>query len=139
MIVFKSTRAKRAPTSQAEIEMTPLIDMVFILLIFFLVTTSFVAETGLSINRPRSGSADSLPRDSISIAIGPDGRIALGGQEAGLFAVRPYLERQLRSRPELAAVIIADRTVSAERIVRVMDEIRAAGISDVALATETEE
>jgi biopolymer transport protein ExbD len=119
--------------------MTPLIDMVFILLIFFVVTTSFVAETGLSIDRPRSGSAESLPRESVSVAIAANGQITLGGQEAGLFSVRPYLERQLRSQPGLAAVIIADRTVAVDRIVRVMDEIRAAGVTDVALATEAEE
>jgi biopolymer transport protein ExbD len=119
--------------------MTPLIDMVFILLIFFVVTTSFVAETGLSIDRPRSGSAETLPRESVSIAVGADGRITLGGQEAGLFSVRPYLERQLRNQPGLAAVIIADRTVPVDRIVRVMDEIRAAGVTDVALAAEAEE
>jgi biopolymer transport protein ExbD len=119
--------------------MTPLIDMVFILLIFFVVTTSFVAETGLRIDRPRSGSADSLPRDSVSIAIAATGQIALGGQEAGLFSVRPYLERRLRGQPGLAAVIIADRSVPVDRIVRVMDEIRAAGVMDVALATEAEE
>jgi biopolymer transport protein ExbD len=119
--------------------MTPLIDMVFILLIFFLVTTTFVAETGLSINRPRSSSAGSLPRESVSIVIGADGRITLGGREAGLYSIRPYLERQLRSRPELAAVIVADRAVSVDRIVRVMDEIRAAGVADMALAAEAEE
>ena len=137
--MFKSTRSRRGLAAQAEIQMTPLIDMVFILLIFFVVTTSFVAETGLSIDRPRSGSVDSLPRDSVPIAVGADGRIALGGQEAGLFSVRPYLERQLRSRPGLAAVIIADRTVPVDRIVRVMDEIRAAGVTDVALAAEAQE
>lgn len=137
--MFKSTRSRRGLTAQAGVQMTPLIDMVFILLIFFVVTTSFVAETGLRIDRPRSGSADSLPRDSVSIAIGADGRITLGGREAGLFSVRPYLERQLRSQPGLAAVIIADRTVPVDRIVRVMDEIRGAGVTDVALAAEAEE
>ena len=137
--MFTSTRARRRVATQTEVELTPLIDMVFILLIFFLVTTSFVPETGLRIDRPRSSTADSLPRDSVSIAIGTDGRITLAGREVGLFAIRPYLERRLRNRPELAAVIIADRTVPADRIVRIMDEVRAAGIANMALATETEE
>lgn len=137
--MFVSTRSRRGRTSRAEIEMTPLIDMVFILLIFFLVTTSFVAKTGLSIDRPRSSSADSLPRESISIAIDATGRITLDGREMGLFSVRPYLERQRRNRPELSAVIVADRTVSVDRIVRLMDEIGAAGIADMALSTEAKE
>jgi biopolymer transport protein ExbD len=119
--------------------MTPLIDMVFILLIFFVVTTSFVAETGVGIERPRAASAQSLPRESITIAVGNDGQIVLAGRRTGLFSIRPYLERQLRSRPGLAAVIVADRTVPIDRIVRIMDEIRAAGVTDIALATEAKE
>jgi len=137
--VFESTRSRRGRTSQATIEMTPLIDMVFILLIFFLVTTTFVAETGLSIDRPRSSSAEILPRDGISIAIDATGRITLDGREMGLFSVRPYLERQRRSRPKLSAVIVADRAVSVDRIIRLMDEIRAAGIAELALSAEAKD
>jgi biopolymer transport protein ExbD len=119
--------------------MTPLIDMVFILLIFFVVTTSFVAETGIGIERPRAGSSQALPRESVTIAIDHAGQIVLAGRKTGLFSIRPHLETQLRSRPGLAAVIVADKTVPIDRIVRVMDEIRGAGVTDIALATEREE
>ena len=133
--MFRSVRSKRGLTAQAEIQMTPLIDMVFILLIFFVVTTSFVSETGLDIQRPQSSSSETLPRESIRIAVSADGRITVDGQRVGLLSVRSFLEKRLRMQPGLAVVLVADKTISVDRVVRVMDEVRAAGISEVALAT----
>ena len=133
--MFRSVRSKRALTAQAEIQMTPLIDMVFILLIFFVVTTSFVSETGLDILRPQSSSSETLPRENIPVAISTDGRITVDGQRVGLFSIRPFLEKRLRMQPGLAVVLVADKAVSVDRVVRVMDEIRAAGVGEVALAT----
>jgi len=133
--MFRSVRSKRALTAQTEIQMTPLIDMVFILLIFFVVTTSFVSETGLDIRRPQSSSSETLPRENIPVAIGADGRITADGQRMGLFSIRPFLQRRLRTQPGLAVVLVADRAVSVDRVVRVMDEIRTAGVNEVALAT----
>ena len=133
--MFKSVRAKRALTAQAEIQMTPLIDMVFILLIFFVVTTSFVSETGLDIQRPQSSSSETLPRENIPVAIGADGRITVDGRRIGLLSVRSFLQKRLRMQPGLAVVLVADKSVSVDRVVRVMDEVRGAGISEVALAT----
>ena len=137
--MFKSVRSRRGLTTRAEIQMTPLIDMVFILLIFFVVTTSFVAETGVGIERPRAGSSESLPRESVTVAVSGDGQIIVADKKTGLFSIRPYLEKQRRNRPGLAAVIVADKRVAIDRIVRVMDEIRAAGVTDIALATERRE
>lgn len=133
--MFTSVRSKRPLTAQAEIQMTPLIDMVFILLIFFVVTTSFVSETGLEIQRPQSSSSQVLPRENIPVAISADGRITVDGQRVGVLSIRPFLEKRLRIQPGLAVVLVADKTVSVDRVVRVMDEIRAAGTSEVALAT----
>ena len=133
--MFKSVRSRRAFTAQAEIQMTPLIDMVFILLIFFVVTTSFVSETGLDIQRPQSSSSETLPHENIPVAIGGNGRITVDGQRIGLLSIRPFLQKKLRMQPGLTVVLVADKTVSVDRVVRVMDEIRAAGISEVALAT----
>jgi biopolymer transport protein ExbD len=133
--MFRSVRSKRALTAQAEIQMTPLIDMVFILLIFFVVTTSFVSETGLDIQRPQSSSSETLPRENIPVAIGADGRITVDGQRVGLLSIRPFLQKRLRLQPGLAVVLVADKAIAVDRVVRVMDEIRAAGISEVALAT----
>jgi biopolymer transport protein ExbD len=137
--MFKSVRSRRALTAQAEIQITPLIDMVFILLIFFVVTTSFVSETGLNIERPLSSSSERLPRESIPVAVNANGRIAVDGRRTGLFSIRPLLERRLRSQPGLAVVIVADKVVPVDRVVRVMDEVKAAGIAQVALATVQKE
>jgi biopolymer transport protein ExbD len=115
--------------------MTPLIDMVFILLIFFVVTTSFVSETGLDIQRPRSSSSETLLHENIPVAIDANGRITVDGRRVGLPSIRPFLQKKLRMQPGLAVVLVADKTVSVDRVVRVMDEIRAAGISELALAT----
>ena len=133
--MFRSVRSKRALTAQTEIQMTPLIDMVFILLIFFVVTTSFVSETGLDIKRPESSSSETLPRENISVAIDSDGRITAEGQRVGLLSIRPFIQKRLRMQPGLAVVLVADKAVSVDRAVRVMDEVRAAGINEVALAT----
>jgi len=137
--MFRSVRSKRALTAQTDIQMTPLIDMVFILLIFFVVTTSFVSETGLDIQRPQSSAAETLPRENIPVAIGPDGRITVDGRRVGLLSVRSLLQERLRMQPGLAVVLVADKAVSVDRVVRVMDEVRAAGVSEVALATAAKE
>ena len=133
--MFRSVRSKRALTAQAEIQMTPLIDMVFILLIFFVVTTSFVSETGLDIQRPQSSSSETLPHENIPVAIGADGRITADGRRIGLLSIRPFLQKRLRPQPGVAVVLVADKAVSVDRVVRVMDEVRSAGINEVALAT----
>ena len=133
--MFRSVRSKRALTAQTEIQMTPLIDMVFILLIFFVVTTSFVSETGLDIQRPQSSSSQTLHHENIPVAIGADGRITADGRRIGLLSIRPFLQKKLRTQPGLAVVLVADKAVSVDRVVRVMDEVRSAGINEVALAT----
>jgi len=133
--MFRSVRSRRALTAQTEIQMTPLIDMVFILLIFFVVTTSFVSETGLDIQRPQSSSSETLPRENIPVAIGADGRITVDGRRVALLSIRPFIQKRLRTQPGLAVVLVADKAVSVDRVVRVMDEIRTAGINEVALAT----
>lgn len=137
--MFKSVRSKRAQQTQAELQMTPLIDMVFILLIFFVVTASFVSETGMGIQRPRASSAEPLPQESVPVTIDSIGRITVDGRMTTLFSLRPLIERRLRTQPGLAVVIVADRAVSMDRTVRVMDEIRGAGITRIALAATREE
>ena len=133
--MFKSIRSKRSFTEQAEIQMTPLIDMMFILLIFFVVTTSFVSETGLNIQRPQSSSSETLPSDNLTIEIDAAGRISIDSQRVGLLSIRSFLQKRLRLEPKLAVVLVADKTISIDRVVSVMDEIRAAGINEVALST----
>jgi biopolymer transport protein ExbD len=134
--MFQSIRQKKRSQKKAEIEIAPLIDMVFILLIFFIVTTSFVSETGVSVERPSAYSGKELKGESIRLGIGPSGDIYMSGQRVGLFTLKPILENKLRNQPKLSVVLIADKTTPADLIVRVMDEVRLSGVQRIALSTK---
>jgi biopolymer transport protein ExbD len=118
--------------------MTPLIDMVFILLIFFIVTTHFVSETGLEVDRPVSGTADSMPAQPLRVTIDASGHLYVEGRPVSLMGLRAWLQQQHPSPIRRSLVIVADRAASAQALVQVMDEAREAGIEQVALATHTE-
>ena len=134
--MFQSVRRKKRSYEKAEIKIAPLIDMVFILLIFFIVTTSFVSETGLTVERPAARSAENLESQSVLIGIGPLGEIYISGRRVGLFSLKPILQNKLRSWPNLSTILVADKAASADLIVRVMDELRLSGVKRMALATE---
>ena len=134
--MFQSVRRTKRSQQKAEIKIAPLIDMVFILLIFFIVTTSFVSETGLTVERPAARSAENLESQSVLIGIGPLGEIYISGRRVGLFSLKPILENKLRNQPNLSVVLVSDKATSADLIVRVMDELRLSGVKRIALATE---
>ncbi|EDY83586.1 transport energizing protein, ExbD/TolR family [Verrucomicrobiia bacterium DG1235] len=118
-----------------EINISPLIDMVFILLIFFIVTTVFVEETGVEVNKPQAASAADLEKNSILIAITDKGKVVYGGKEVGLSGVRSIV-RQLVSKDQMPVIIQADKTASIDLYTRVHDECKLAGANMVNLATE---
>lgn len=118
-----------------EINISPLIDMVFILLIFFIVTTVFVEETGVEVNKPQAASATDLDKNSILIAITDKSKIVYGGKEVGLSGVRSIV-RQLVSKDQMPVIIQADKTVSIDLYTRVHDECKLAGADLVSLATD---
>ena len=127
----------RVSNEPTEINMAPLIDMVFILLIFFLVTTTFVQETGISVRRPKAASSKRLNKENILIAISPTGTIHMSNREVSLMAVRGLVKRALSLR-EQPVVIIADGAARTRMLVDVMDECRLAGAKEVSIATEKE-
>ncbi len=118
-----------------EINISPLIDMVFILLIFFIVTTVFVEETGVEVNKPQAASASDLEKNSILIAITDKGKVVYGGKEVGLSGVRSIV-RQLVSKDQMPVIIQADKTASIDLYTRVHDECKLAGANTVNLATD---
>jgi biopolymer transport protein ExbD len=128
------TSARRNNRTATELNMAPLIDMVFILLIFFLVTTSFVKETGIDVNRPTASTAVSKAKASILIAIDQNNRIFLEHREIDLRAVRANVERTLAENPAGAVVVVADKASSTGTAIMVMDGCRMAGAKDVSLA-----
>jgi biopolymer transport protein ExbD len=116
-----------------DINMSPLIDCVFLLLIFFIVTTVFVEETGVEVQKPQAASAQDVDKNCIMIAITADGRIMFGGREIGLGGVRGIVARQLREK--LAPVIIlADGDTRTAPLVDVIDECKLAGAKRVSIA-----
>ena len=101
--------ARRKNRTAAELNMAPLIDMVFILLIFFLVNTSFVKETGIDVSRPTAATAAVKPNATILIAVDQANRIFMDHREIDLRAVRANVERALAENPEGAVVVVADK------------------------------
>ena len=131
--------ARRNNRASVELNIAPLIDMVFILLIFFLVTTSFVKETGVEVNRPTAATAVSQSKATILIGIDAADRIYFDNREVDVRAVRANVERALAENPEGAVVVVADRASTTGTAIQVMDGCRLAGAANVSLAARLPE
>lgn len=123
-------------SAESEINLTPMLDVVFIMLIFFVVTTSFVKEAGVEVNRPSANTAKQQEAANILIAIRPNGEIWIDGRAVDLRAVRANVERLRAEFPESDVVIQGDRQAQVGILVRVMDQVRMAGITNVAIAAD---
>lgn len=119
--------------NEAGIDISPLMDCVFILLIFFIVTTTFVDETGVEVDKPQAASSVRLEKASILIALTSKGEVVYGGREIGISGVRPLVKRMIQK--EMVPVIIqADRESESGMLVRIIDEAKLAGAEKVSLA-----
>jgi biopolymer transport protein ExbD len=122
---------------EAEVDLTPMLDVVFIMLIFFIVTASFVKEVGLDLNRPEGGSTKTaVENENIFIQITNDGIIWVDRRIVDIRAVRPNIERLHAERPNGAVVIAAEEASFNGLMVEVMDAARLAGVENVSLAAE---
>ena len=119
--------------SQHTIDMSPLLDVVFILLIFFIVTTVFVRETGVDVDKPQAISAQKLEKTVILLAITDAGEVYFDGGQIGVAGVRGTIEQLLRSQ-QRSVVIQADKTVPTQLLLEVIDEAKLAGAQRVSLA-----
>lgn len=122
--------------AEAAINLTPMLDIVFIMLIFFIVTTSFVKESGVDISRPTAETAERQERGNILVAIRPNGEIWIDGRAVDIRAVRASIERLRAETPEGEVIIQGDRKAQIGLLVRVMDQIRQAGVTNVSIAAE---
>jgi biopolymer transport protein ExbD len=118
----------------AGIDMSAMIDMVFILLIFFIVTTTFVEESGVEVDKPQAASAVRLEKTSVLIAITSKGEVVYGGREIGVGGVQPLVRRMV-SKEDVPVVIQADQTVPSGLLVRVIDAAKLGGAVKVSIAT----
>ena len=127
----------RRQQDEAEINITPMLDIVFIMLIFFIVTTSFVKETGLEVSRPTANTAKKQEKGSIMIAIRDNGEIWMEKRQIELRAVRANVERAHAENPEGSVVIVADKASETGVLVEVMDQVKLAGVESISIAAQT--
>ena len=116
------------------LDMSPLIDCVFILLIFFIVTTVFVEETGVEVDKPQAASASQLEKTSILIALTDKGQVVYGGREIGIGGVQQIVRRMLQTE-DLPVIVQADKAAQSGLLVRVIDECKLGGATKVSVAT----
>ncbi|MBW1988562.1 MAG: biopolymer transporter ExbD [Deltaproteobacteria bacterium] len=133
------TAARRTGRQALQLDIAPLIDMIFILLIFFLVTTSFVKETGVEVNRPVAATAASGPATGVLVAVTSSGEIFMENEAVPLEVVQARVERALAENPKAGVMVVADENSRTGLAVRVMDACRRAGAEDVALAASLPE
>jgi len=120
-----------AKADDSDVNVTPLLDIVFIMLIFFIVTATFIKEPGVEVTRPEAQTAEDQRLVSILVAIDSDNTIWINREEVGLDSVRATLERLRRENPRGSAVIQADGTAHSEYLVEVLEQIRASGVEEV--------
>lgn len=133
---MRNRHSRRQSGVVAEINMTPLIDMVFILLIFFIVTTSFVKETGVDVTRPSAKTAVKKELANIMISITPNGEVWMDKRQIDRRAVRANVERMHAENPEGSVIILADKEAKTGLLIEVMDQARLAGVANVSIAAQ---
>ncbi len=127
-----------AAEDEAQIDLTPMLDVVFIMLIFFIVTATFIKEAGVEVNRPEASTAQPKENVNILVAINANNEIWMDKRRVDERAVRANIERLHAENPKGAVVIQADNKSQTETVAAVLDAAREAGVYDVSLATDEE-
>lgn len=121
-------------SSDAGIDMSPMIDCVFILLIFFIVTTTFVEETGIEVDKPQAAASVQLEKNSILLAVTASGGVVYGGRDIGIGGVQGTVRRMLQ-KEQLPVIVQGDQAAPYGLVVRVIDECKLGGAAKVSVAT----
>ena len=129
-------RRRQQEVEESEVNLTPMLDVVFIMLIFFIVTASFVKEAGIEITRPPAATAERQERGNILVAITKDNQLWIDRRQVSPQALRANIERLHAENPQGSVVIQADEKSENGLLVRVMDAARLAGVTSVSLAAE---
>ena len=122
---------------ESDINLTPMLDVVFIMLIFFIVTATFIKQAGIEVFRPEALTAERKPTVSVLVAIGENGDIWIDKQKVDATAVRAHIERLHAENPKGGLVIQADKAAKSEKLMGVLSSARAAGMTEVTIATDT--
>jgi biopolymer transport protein ExbD len=129
-------RRRNRAKSESEVNLTPMLDVVFIMLIFFIVTASFVKESGIDITRPGASTAVRMEKGNILIAITANDQIWMNRRQVDRRALRANIERAHAENPQGSVVIQADVAAKTGLLVEVMDAARSAGVKEVSLAAD---
>ncbi|MCD6423274.1 MAG: biopolymer transporter ExbD [Elusimicrobia bacterium] len=127
---FSFRKIRKTP----EINIAPLVDMVFLLLIFFLVSTTFSSPTGVEVRKPKAKTAVSLSRESVLIAVTKEGSIHINNRRVDLETLGGIIKVIISQRTDAPVIIVADRESFTGRIIQVMDECKRAGAQNISLA-----
>ncbi|MCG8534995.1 MAG: biopolymer transporter ExbD [Pseudomonadales bacterium] len=129
---------EEATQEESPVDLTPMLDVVFIMLIFFIVTASFVKETGIEVNRPQAKTAETKDNASILVAINDNNEIWIDRRRIDIRSVRANIERLHAENPQSAVVVQADNHANVKTLTAVVDAARDAGVYDVSVATENQ-
>jgi biopolymer transport protein ExbD len=129
---------QRSRDEGSDIDLTPMIDVVFIMLIFFIVTTSFVKEAGIDVNRPSAATAEVKSKGNILVAIRPNGDIWIDKRHIDIRALKSNIQRLIAKSPQSSVIIQSDTDAKTGVLVRVMDQIRLAGVQNISIAASVE-
>ena len=127
---------RRKGRAAAAIDIAPMMDMVFILLIFFVVTSTFTRETGVDVTKPQAQTAGALNKENIMIAITREGTVHINERQVDLIALKDVLQQTVSKAPDREAVIIADEGSETGTLVRVIDICTLAGVKKVSIAAQ---
>tara|TARA_Y100000814_G_scaffold227424_1_gene171368 strand:- start:5 stop:412 length:408 start_codon:yes stop_codon:yes gene_type:complete len=134
---MKSGIMKKSGQEEAgEIDLTPMLDVVFILLIFFIVTSVFVTEAGIEVSKPEASTVEDTSGDLILIAVGPGGDIWIDGDQIDPRFIRSRFELRLADAPNSAVIIQADQNSNNEQVMLILAAAREANIEDVSISAE---
>lgn len=132
-------RLRKTAEEETGVDLTPMLDITFIMLIFFIVTTSFVKESGIDVNRPSAATAVKKEKANILVAINEIGDVWIQKRQVDLRAVRANIEKLHAENPEGSVVIQADQGAKTGTLIKVMDQVRLAGVEAVSIAAKPQE
>ena len=127
---------KKGQDEAGEIDLTPMLDVVFILLIFFIVTSVFVTEAGIDVSKPEASTVEDTSGDLILIAVGPSGDIWIDGDQIDPRFIRSRFELRLADAPNSAVIIQADQSSNNEQVMLILEAAREANIDDGSISAE---
>jgi len=129
-------RKRQSREDDLDINITPMLDIVFIMLIFFIVTTSFVKEPGIDPRRAMAETAEPKPHGNILIGVSPDGHIWMNNRRVEITDIRQMVEEAVNENPESSAVVVSDQESPTGIVIDIMDQIRAGGVINISIAAE---